>query len=34
MQQNKGVNGDEQRLKQMGRMLFLKIFDAKDEELQ
>jgi type I restriction enzyme M protein len=34
MRQDKGVNGDAQRLEQMGWMLFLKIFDAKDEELE
>jgi type I restriction enzyme M protein len=33
MRQDKGVNGDAQRLEQMGWMLFLKIFDAKDEEM-
>ncbi|QTA86483.1 HsdM family class I SAM-dependent methyltransferase [Desulfonema magnum] len=31
MRQDKGVNGDAQRLEQMGWMLFLKISDAKDE---
>ena len=34
MRQDKGVNGDAQRLEQMGWMLFLKIFDAKDEEME
>ncbi len=34
MRQDKGVNGDAQRLEQLGWMLFLKIFDAKDEELE
>lgn len=34
MRNDKGVNGDAQRLEQLGWMLFLKIFDAKDEELE
>jgi type I restriction enzyme M protein len=34
MRQDKGVNGDAQRLEQLGWMLFLKIFDAKDEEME
>lgn len=34
MRQDKGVNGDAQRLEQLGWMLFLKIFDAKDEDLE
>ncbi len=34
MRQDKGLNGDAQRLEQMGWMLFLKIFDAKDEEME
>ncbi len=34
MRQDKGVNGDAQRLEQMGWMLFLKIFDAKDEDFE
>lgn len=34
MRQDKGVNGDAQRLEQMGWMLFLKIFDAKDEAFE
>ncbi|QTA80234.1 SAM-dependent methyltransferase [Desulfonema limicola] len=34
MRQDKGVNGDAQRLEQMGWMLFLKIFDAKEEDFE
>ena len=34
MRQDKGVNGDAQRLEQLGWMLFLKIFDAKDEDME
>ncbi|QTA87134.1 HsdM family class I SAM-dependent methyltransferase [Desulfonema magnum] len=34
MRQDRGVNGDAQRLEQMGWMLFLKIFDAKDEDFE
>ena len=32
MRQDNGVNGDAQRLEQLGWMLFLKIFDDKDQE--
>ena len=34
MRQDKGINGDAQRIEQLGWMLFLKIFDAKDQELE
>ena len=34
MRQDRGVNGDAQRLEQMGWMLFLKILDAKDEDME
>lgn len=32
MRQDRGINGDAQRLEQLGWMLFLKIFDDKDKE--
>lgn len=34
MRQDRGINGDAQRLEQLGWMLFLKIFDDKDQELE
>jgi len=34
MRQDKGLNGDAQRIEQLGWMIFLKIFDAKDEEIE
>lgn len=34
MRQDRGVSGDAQRLEQLGWMLFLKILDEKDEELE
>jgi type I restriction enzyme M protein len=34
MRQDKGISGDAQRLEQLGWMLFLKIIDDKDQELQ
>lgn len=34
MRQDKGLNGDAQRIEQLGWMLFLKIFDDKDTEMQ
>ena len=34
MRQDNGLNGDAQRLEQLGWMLFLKIFSDKDEELE
>ena len=34
MRQDRGVSGDAQRLEQLGWMLFLKIFDEKDQELE
>ena len=34
MRQDKGLNGDAQRIEQLGWMIFLKIFDAKDEEME
>lgn len=34
MRQDKGINGDAQRIEQFGWLLFLKIFDAKDEEME
>ena len=33
MRQDKGLNGDAQRIEQLGWMLFLKIFDDKDIEI-
>lgn len=33
MREDKGVNGDAQRIEQLGWMLFLKIFDDKDQEM-
>jgi type I restriction enzyme M protein len=34
MRQDRGVSGDAQRLEQLGWMLFLKILDEKDQELE
>ena len=34
MRQDKGLNGDAQRIEQLGWMIFLKIFDDKDIELE
>jgi type I restriction enzyme M protein len=34
MRQDKGLNGDAQRIEQLGWMIFLKIFDDKDLELE
>ena len=34
MRQDKGLNGDAQRIEQLGWMLFLKIFDDKDIEME
>ncbi|MEO8616172.1 MAG: class I SAM-dependent DNA methyltransferase [Luteolibacter sp.] len=34
MRQDRGVSGDAQRLEQLGWLLFLKILDEKDEELE
>jgi len=34
MRQDKGLNGDAQRIEQLGWMLFLKIFDDKDMEME
>ena len=34
MRQDRGVSGDPQRLEQLGWMLFLKIIDDKDKELE
>jgi len=34
MRQDRGVSGDAQRLEQLGWMLFLKIIDDKDQELE
>ena len=34
MRQDRGISGDAQRLEQLGWMLFLKIIDDKDQELQ
>jgi len=34
MRSDKGVNGDAQRIEQMGWMIFLKIFDDKDIEME
>jgi type I restriction enzyme M protein len=33
MRQDVGVDGDAQRISQMGWMIFLKLFDASDQEL-
>ena len=32
--QDRGISGDAQRLEQLGWMLFLKIMDDKDQELE
>ena len=34
MREDRGVNGDAQRIEQLGWMLFLKIFDDKDIEME
>ncbi len=34
MREDRGINGDAQRIEQLGWMLFLKIFDDKDQELE
>jgi type I restriction enzyme M protein len=34
MRLDKGISGDAQRLEQLGWMLFLKIMDDKDQELE
>src|SRR5690606_30999190 len=34
MRQDRGISGDAQRLEQLGWMLFLKILDDKDKELE
>src|SRR5688500_15897233 len=34
MREDRGTNGDAQRIDQLGRMVFLKMFDAKDQELE
>jgi type I restriction enzyme M protein len=34
MWQDTGLNGDAQRIEQLGWMLFLKIFSDKDKELE
>ncbi len=34
MREDRGINGDAQRNEQIGLMLFLKIFDDKDQELE
>ena len=34
MRGDKGINGDAQRIEQLGWMLFLKIFDDKDMEIE
>src|ERR1039457_1817100 len=34
MRQDRGISGDGQRIEQLGWMLFLKIFDDKDKELE
>lgn len=34
MRQDTGLNGDAQRIEQLGWMLFLKIFSDKDKELE
>lgn len=34
MRQDRGISGDAQRLEQLGWLLFLKIFDEKDQELE
>ena len=34
MRQDKGINGDAQRIEQLGWMIFLKIFDDKDIEME
>ncbi len=34
MREDRGISGDGQRTEQLGWMLFLKIFDEKDKELE
>ena len=34
MRQDRGVNGDAQRIEQLGWMLFLKIFDDQEQEIE
>ena len=34
MRGDKGINGDAQRIEQLGWMIFLKIFDDKDIEME
>ena len=34
MREDRGINGDAQRIEQLGWMLFLKIFDDKDQEME
>jgi type I restriction enzyme M protein len=34
MRQDAGINGDAQRIEQMVWLLFLKVFDAQEEELE
>ena len=34
MRKDKGLNGDAQRIEQLGLMIFLKIFDDKDIEME
>lgn len=34
MRQDAGINGDAQRIEQMVWLLFLKVFDALEEELE
>ena len=34
MRGDKGLNGDAQRIEQLGWMIFLKIFDDKDIEIE
>ena len=34
MRKDRGISGDAQRLEQLGWMLFLKIIDDKDQELE
>ena len=34
MRKDKGLNGDAQRIEQLGWMIFLKIFDDKDIEME
>src|SRR5262249_31667028 len=34
MRKDRGINGDAQRIEQLGWLLFLRILDAKEEELE